>query len=69
MRIAWFYSHAGEKVIGPCSSSELRGHAASRRLLPSDRVRKHGMASPVLASRIRGLFPVEPKANGADAVS
>jgi len=52
----WFYSHCGGKVVGPVSSLELKNLAASGQILPTDRVRRHRMISPVQASRIKGLF-------------
>jgi hypothetical protein len=52
----WFYSHCGEKVIGPCTSRELKALASSGRLLLSDRVRRHGMTGTVPASMVKGLF-------------
>jgi hypothetical protein len=52
----WFYSHSGQKVLGPCTSRELKALASSGQLLTTDRVRKHGMVRPVTASRVKGLF-------------
>ena len=67
MPTQWFYSHCGEKVIGPVSSRELKTLAASGELLPTDRVRKHRMVQPVRASRIKGLF-APPSADEACVV-
>jgi len=52
----WFYSHCGEKVVGPVTSRELKNLACSGDILPTDRVRRHPMVQPVTASRIKGLF-------------
>jgi len=52
----WFYSHCGQKVLGPVTSRELKNLAGSGELLPTDRVRTHRMVQPVTASRIKGLF-------------
>jgi len=53
----WFYSHSGQKVLGPCTSRQLKALAATGELLPFDRVRKHGMIrGTVAASMVKGLF-------------
>ena len=56
MPFRWFYSPGGQKVLGPRTSSELRLLASTGLLLPNDRVRRQGMADPVQASRLKGLF-------------
>jgi hypothetical protein len=52
----WFYSHAGQKVVGPCSSSDLRKLASSGELVPGDMVRGGRMPRAVKARRLKGLF-------------
>jgi hypothetical protein len=52
----WFYSHAGQKVVGPCSSTELRKLASSGELVPEDMVRGGRMVRAVKAKRLKGLF-------------
>lgn len=56
MPIRWFYSHDRQKVVGPCSSSELRKLAASGQLKPGDMVRGGRIVDLVKASRVKGLF-------------
>ena len=53
----WFYSHCGQKVLGPVTSTELKALASKGEVGPYDRVRTHGMARPVAALGIKGLFP------------
>ena len=52
----WFYSHLGQKVLGPFTSRELKTLASTGELGPNDRVRRRGMVHPVIALRIKGLF-------------
>lgn len=56
MAIEWFYSHDKQRVVGPCSSAELRKLAAVGQLLPTDMVRGGRIVDPVRARRIKGLF-------------
>jgi hypothetical protein len=53
----WFYSYCGQKILGPFTSGELKALASRGEILPHDRVRRHGMAQPVTALRVKGLFP------------
>jgi hypothetical protein len=55
MPIQWYYSHAGQKVVGPCSSSRIRLLAGSGQLLPSDMLRGGRIAGPIKAGRLKGL--------------
>jgi hypothetical protein len=56
MRNRWYYSCGGQKVVGPCSSAELKKLAASGRLLPGDMVRRDPMIRPIKAGRVKRLF-------------
>jgi GYF domain 2 len=52
----WYYSHDGQKVDGPCSSTELKRLAARGHLKPEDTVGKNRMVRLVKASSVKGLF-------------
>ena len=52
----WYYSHDGQKVEGPCRSTELRRLAARGDLKPEDTVGKNRMVRLVKASSVKGLF-------------
>ena len=52
----WYYSHDGQKVEGPCCSTELRRLAARGHLKPEDTVGKNRMVRLVKASSVKGLF-------------
>ena len=56
MQKRWFYSHNGEKVVGPCSSEELRKLTVTGQLSPDDMVRSGRMKRPARAGRVKGLF-------------
>jgi hypothetical protein len=56
MPAKWYYSRKGEKVAGPCSSSELKKLAAAGQLTPDDLVGKNRMVRLVKASCVKGLF-------------
>ena len=55
MASKWFYSHAGQKIVGPCSSADLRKLASLRAARPRA---GHGpggrMPCAVKASRLKG---------------
>jgi len=53
----WFYSHCGEKVIGPVTSRELKKLASSGELLPTDTVRRESAGTMIAARRVKNLFP------------
>ena len=57
----WYYSRDGQKVIGPCSSTELMRLAARGELAPDDMVARNRTVRLVKASSVKGLF-VEPTA-------
>ena len=52
----WYYSHDGQKVEGPCCSTELKRLAARGHLKPEDTVGKNRMVRLVKASSVKGLF-------------
>lgn len=53
----WFYSPAKQKVVGPCSSTELTRLAAAGIITPFDLIRGGRMGRPVQARQINGPFP------------
>jgi len=59
MSSQWHYFQDG-KQFGPVTSGDLKTLAASGILTPSDAVQRSGMAHPIPASAIRGLFPDVP---------
>ena len=52
----WYYSQKGQKVAGPCSSTELKRLAARGQLAPDDLVGKNRMVRLVKADSVKGLF-------------
>ncbi|MCZ2342336.1 MAG: GYF domain-containing protein [Bacteroidales bacterium] len=52
----WFILRDGKRH-GPYSGADLKKYAASGHLLPIDLVVKDGMAKPVPAAKVKGLFP------------
>jgi hypothetical protein len=56
MASAWYYTRGGKKE-GPISSQQLRQLAEAGQLQPTDRVWKEGVAKPVEARFVKGLFP------------
>ena len=52
----WYYSHDGQAIVGPCSSSVLKKLAASKKLMPDDLVGKNRKVRLVKASTVKGLF-------------
>jgi|SRR5579862_4296321 len=57
-----FYVERGAKKAGPFSTAQLKGLAASGRLQPTDAIWKEGMDKPVLAAKVKNLFPAPPEA-------
>jgi hypothetical protein len=51
-----FYSRGGQKVLGPCTTSELKIMASTGLLLPNDTVRRQEMVHPVHANSVKNLF-------------
>ena len=58
----WHYTKQGEE-LGPVSSSQLKGLAASGELLPTDLVWKEGLSDWMPARKLRGLFPDAPSSD------
>ncbi len=52
----WYYAKDGCKV-GPFSGRELKELATCGVILPTDTVWKEGVATGVLARKVRNLFP------------
>jgi predicted Zn-ribbon and HTH transcriptional regulator len=52
----WYFAW-GQNKFGPFTTVEMRELAASGRLQPVDTVWKEGVATGVLASRVKNLFP------------
>lgn len=60
MAANWHILRDGKRY-GPYTGADLKKHAASGHLLPIDLVVKDGMAKPVPAAKVKGLFaPPEP---------
>jgi hypothetical protein len=55
-----FYVGRGDRRFGPFSVARLRGLAAAGRLQDGDTVWKEGMEKPVLAVKVKNLFPADP---------
>lgn len=56
MPAKWYFSRNGEKVAGPCSSTELKRLAAKGGLTPEDLVGKNRVVRLVKAGTVKGLF-------------
>ncbi len=52
----WYFAW-GQHKFGPFTTLEMKELAASGRLQPADTVWKEGVATGVLASRVKNLFP------------
>lgn len=64
-----FYVGRGGKSCGPFSAAQLKRIAADGRLLRTDTIWWAGMEEPVLASRVKDLFPpLQRPAPAAEAV-
>jgi hypothetical protein len=53
----WYYSCKGQKVVGPCSPSQLKKLATDGQLTPDDLVGKNRVVRLVKAGSVKGLFP------------
>ena len=53
MAAEWFYTSDGKGKSGPVSSGQLKALAKARKLKPTDKVWKEGMAQWVSASTIK----------------
>jgi hypothetical protein len=62
-----FYVGRGDRRFGPFSAARLRGLAAAGQFLAGDTVWKEGMERPVLAVKVKNLFPAAPPPVGTDA--
>jgi hypothetical protein len=60
MPTQWFFARHGGDMRGPVTGRELKRLAAIGDLLPTDRVKKDGMAKSVSARRVKGLFATPP---------
>lgn len=63
MSQSWYYAK-GDHKHGPITSAELKAHAMSGELKPSDLVWTEGMADWKAVSSIKGLLPQEPPLAG-----
>jgi GYF domain 2 len=52
----WFYSPDGQKMLGPCTSLEMKQLASSGKILPTYRVQRKGRPTTVMAKNVKGLF-------------
>jgi nitroreductase len=52
-----FFVERGGKKAGPFSTGQLKGLAAEGRLQPTDAIWKDGMDKPVVAAKVKNLFP------------
>src|SRR4051812_34881498 len=59
MSTEWYYSQGGQQV-GPVTSEQLKGLAASGQITPADLVWKDGMPEWTPAARVKGLFAAAP---------
>lgn len=56
MTQSWYLLDAGVE-LGPFEQSQLVAMAQSGRITPSDLIRSNKMTSPIVARRVKGLFP------------
>lgn len=72
MPATWYYTQA-DKATGPVSSAQLKALATSGQLQPTDKVRKEDMHKWVLASQVKGLFPIsthpQPQSSADEAAT
>ena len=59
MGVEWFYMQAGQ-IVGPLTAAQLREHALSKWVAPTDHVRRGGDDNWVPASKVKGLFDPPP---------
>lgn len=62
----WCYTRDGRMTFGPVSWEELRRMASKGELLPSDLVGHVGMARPLEAGDVAGLFDLPGVLEGSD---
>jgi GYF domain 2 len=56
MPVQWLYSSDGQRMLGPCTSVEMKHLAATGQILPTYRVQRKGREKMVLARNVKGLF-------------
>jgi len=56
-----WYVLKGIKRLGPFSNAEMRGLASSGKLVPEDMIWKDGLDGWVKASKLKGVFQVQPE--------
>jgi hypothetical protein len=61
-----FYVGRGSKRFGPFSAGQLRQLAAAGQFQPQDTIWREGLESPVLAVKVRNLFPPPRPARPSD---
>src|SRR5262245_24128148 len=61
-----FYVGRGDKRFGPFSAARLRELAAAGQFRAGDTIWTEGMEKPVLAVKVKNLFPAAPPPVGTD---
>jgi hypothetical protein len=61
MPVQWLYSSDGQRMLGPCTSVEMKHLASTGQILPTYRVQRKGREKTVLARNVKGLFPPAAK--------
>jgi hypothetical protein len=56
MPVQWLYSSDGQRMLGPCTSAEMKHLASTGQILPTYRVQRQGREKMVLARNVKGLF-------------
>jgi hypothetical protein len=56
MPVQWLYSSDGQRMLGPCTSVEMKHLASIGQILPTYRVQRKGREKTVLARNVKGLF-------------
>jgi hypothetical protein len=56
MPVQWLYSSDGQRMLGPCTSVEMKHLASTGQILPTYRVQRKGREKTVLARNVKGLF-------------
>jgi hypothetical protein len=56
MPVQWLYSSDGQRMLGPCTSDEMKHLASIGQILPTYRVQRKGREKTVLARNVKGLF-------------
>ena len=67
MEARWYVERGG-KQSGPYTPAQLKELVASGRLQPTDKVQKGKLEKPVLAGRVKGLFPAAVSEQAASPV-